>query len=88
MSKLTPEQREERIEYLKATDHLVVKWVHRFAHPGHGDFRYHRDTIPHMTTKLSEATVYDMRYFAPELTGYELVAVTKRELFKAKLAGT
>lgn len=64
---------------------MIVKWVHRFAHPAHGGYRYHRDTVPHMTDKLSEATIHDMKYFAPDVLGYELVAVTKKELFEAIL---
>lgn len=76
---------EQRIKYLKDTDHLVVKWVHRFKHPGNGEYRYHREYMPHMTNKLSEATLHDMKYFVGEVPGYELVSVTKKELFEARL---
>lgn len=79
---------EHRIKYLKDTDHLVVKWVHRFKHPGNGEYRYHRDCVPYMTSKLSQATLHDVNYFAPWIDGYELVPVTKKELFEAMLKGT
>jgi len=65
---------------------MIVKWVHRFAHPATGEYRYYRDTVPHMTTRLSEATIHDMKYFAPEILGYELAAITMKELFAARLA--
>ncbi len=77
---------EQRIKYLKDTDHLVVKWVHRFKHPGNGEYKYHRNYVPHMTNKLCEATLHNVNYFAPWIAGYELVPVTKKELFEAKLA--
>ena len=64
---------------------MIVKWVHRFVHPGNGEYRYHRDNIPHMTSRLSEATIHDMRYFVSEVDGYEIVSVTKKELFEARL---
>ena len=75
----------QRIKYLKDTDHLVVKWVNRLVRPD-GKTMYHRDTIPHLTKRLSEATMYDMKFFAERITGYALVSVTKKELFAARLA--
>lgn len=77
----------QRIKYLEDTDHLVVKWVNRINHPRDGIYLYHRDTIPHMTNKLCEATLHDMRYFADKYDGYTLVSVTKKELFEARLKG-
>ena len=77
---------EERIEYLKNTEHLVVKWVYQFIHPTDKELRYHRETIPHLTKRLSEATVYDTRLQLPaNHDGYKLTAVTKKELFEARL---
>lgn len=69
----------------KMVDSQIVKWVHRFTHPGNGEYRYHRDYMPHMTSRLCEATVHDMKFFASEIPGYKLVPVTKKELFEAKL---
>ena len=82
----------QRIKYLKDTDHSVVKWVNRMNIP-HGlpsnvvpARKYHRDYLPHLTTKLSEATIYDTRLQANNIAGFTLVSVTKKKLFKAKLA--
>ena len=66
---------------------MIVKWVHRFTHPSNGEYRYHRDYVPHMTSLLSEATVHDVGKLVRHIPGYELVSVTKLELFEAKLKG-
>lgn len=76
---------EQRIKYLEDTDHLVVKWVHRLERPCDSKHMYYRDNVPHMTSKLCEATLHDVNYFAGEILGYELVSVTKKELFEARL---
>ena len=78
---------EQRIKYLEDTDHRVVKWVNRLVRPD-GKTMYHRDELPHLTSRLSEATIYDMKFFAERITGYVLTSITKKELFEAKLKGT
>ena len=65
----------------------IVKWVHRFIHPD-GSYRYHRDYMPHMTPRLSEADIHDVGKMVREIPGYEIVSVSKKELFEARLKGT
>ena len=79
----------QRLKYLKDTDHLVVKWVNQANLPSNAvpAIKYHSDTLPHLTSRLSEATIYDTRLHARNLSGYTLVSVTKKQLFEAKLAG-
>jgi len=83
--KLDQMTKEQRIKYLKDTDHLVVKWVNGFLRPD-GTMMYHRENLPHITSKLCEATVYDMKYFSDKYDGFTLMSVTKKELFAARLA--
>ena len=37
--------------------------------------------------RLCDAIVYDVKYLAEKVDGYELISVTKLELFEAKLKG-
>jgi hypothetical protein len=37
--------------------------------------------------RLCDAIVYDVKYLAEKVDGYELIAVTKKELFEARLKG-
>ncbi len=76
-----------RIKYLKDTDHLVVKWVNHYVRPD-GRILYHRERLPHITTRLSEATLYDMKYFATKLVDFTLVSVTRKQIFEARLKET
>lgn len=64
----------------------IVKWVQRTTHPMTGECLYYRDELPHMTNKLCEATIHDVKYFVGEKDEYEIVAVTKKQLFEARLA--
>ncbi len=75
---------EQRLKYLEDTDHLVVKWVNRFTRPD-GRIMYHREDLPYLTGKLCEATLYDTKYFAQKITEFELVVITKKQLFEARL---
>lgn len=83
---------EQRIKYLKDTDHLVIKWVNRMDAPlvfANGVKRkYHRDYMPHLTDKLCDATFYDTRHFSLKVPGYTLIPVTKKEIFEARLKDT
>ena len=42
------------------------------------------ETVSH---RLCDAEVYDTKYFAVAIDGYELISVTKKELFEARLKG-
>lgn len=81
LAHMTPEQ---RIKYLEGTDHLVVKWVNRLNGT---DSLYRCNNKPYITNKLSEATLYDMKFFAAKIPGHTLVSVTKIDLFEAILKG-
>lgn len=78
---------EQRLGYLKDTDHLVVKWVNCMDAPHSHKRKYHRDYMPHLTDKLCDATFYHTRHFSLKVPGYTLIPVTKKELFEARLKG-
>lgn len=69
----------------------VVKWVLRLRGSPSGvdrnDWYYTEDENgkSHTTDKLSEAKIYDVKYLADTQSGFELIPVTKKQLFEARL---
>ncbi len=78
----------QRLKYLKDTDHLVVKWVNHLDNPV-SDIVYYAgeygNGFQRVSSRLCDAIVYDVKYFAEKIPGYTLVSFTKKELFEARL---
>jgi hypothetical protein len=71
---------------------MVVKWVNRMvSEGGRGGGMYYagiwseNNPLQLVSHRLCDAIVYDVKYLAEKVDGYELISVTKKELFEAKL---
>ena len=70
---------------------MVVKWVNRMvSEEGRGVMYYagifsENNPLQLVSHRLCDAVVYDMKYFAEKIDGYELISITKKELFEARL---
>ena len=80
----------QRIKYLKDTDHLVIKWMNCLDSSRHNDHAtmYHAGELGGfelVSNRISDAIIYDIKYFAEEIEGYTLISITKKQLFEARL---
>lgn len=83
---------EQRLKYLKDTDHLVLKWINRLDRPrdSDGTTMYHAGQMGGfelVSNRICDAIIHDVKFFAEKIEGYTLVSVTKKQLFEARLKG-
>ena len=71
---------------------MLVKWVNRMISEKYrGGAMYYagifseNNPLQLVSHRLCDAVVYDMKYFAEKIDGYELISITKKELFEARL---